>query len=69
MKFGRDLKQSVVPEWEANYCNYNELKQHLKTISSEANPSPLDHTNFFLAVVRARGSFLRSRPESRRRGL
>lgn len=50
MKFGRDLKQSVVPEWEANYCNYNELKQHLKTISSEANPSPLDHTNFFLAV-------------------
>jgi SPX domain protein involved in polyphosphate accumulation len=27
MKFGKDLATSMVPEWESDYCNYNQLKE------------------------------------------
>lgn len=50
MKFGRDLQQSVVAEWSGCYCDYQRLKEVLKTISLEATPNEADHTSFFLMV-------------------
>jgi len=50
MKFGRDLITSMVKEWEENYCNYNKLKEMLKTISADPGNQSVDHTAFFLLV-------------------
>lgn len=51
MKFGRDLVTSMVMEWEKEYCNYNQLKQMLKTISADSSvQDEADHGSFFLLV-------------------
>jgi SPX domain protein involved in polyphosphate accumulation len=36
MKFGKDLSTSMVPEWESQYCNYNQLKEVSDLISSDS---------------------------------
>jgi len=42
MKFGKDLSTSMVPEWESQYCNYNQLKEvsDLSSVSANARMNP-----------------------------
>eukprot|EP00616_Rhizochromulina_sp_CCMP1243_P000549 CAMPEP_0118963292 /NCGR_PEP_ID=MMETSP1173-20130426/1257_1 /TAXON_ID=1034831 /ORGANISM="Rhizochromulina marina cf, Strain CCMP1243" /LENGTH=545 /DNA_ID=CAMNT_0006911615 /DNA_START=51 /DNA_END=1688 /DNA_ORIENTATION=+ len=42
MKFGRDLEQSMVKEWEEHYCAYQVLKEKIKSISQDKGSSGKD---------------------------
>ena len=35
MKFGKDLRANMIPEWEAQYIDYRKLKTHIKKIQSQ----------------------------------
>ena len=41
MKFGKDLRANMIPEWEAQYIDYRKLKTTLKRI---AHSDKLDRT-------------------------
>ena len=51
MKFGADLKNSIVPEWEHGYIAYDELKKLIKKLSNaEASAKESMEEEFFLLL-------------------
>ncbi|KAF6171794.1 hypothetical protein GIB67_007315 [Kingdonia uniflora] len=42
MKFGKEFKSQMVPEWQEAYMNYNYLKTTLKDISFSKKPQTSD---------------------------
>ena len=51
MKFGADLKNSIVPEWEHGYISYDELKRLIKELTSlEGSAKESAQEDFFMML-------------------
>lgn len=46
MKFGAQLQDAILPEWQSYYLDYNALKNKLKKAGTAENFTDRDETDF-----------------------